>query len=54
MTTHSLLSKSNRFPSPFGEGRGVRSNLTKRQIEATMFAAGVEKLEGLTLSLVEG
>lgn len=28
--------------------------LTKRQIEVTMFAAGVEKLEGLALSLVEG
>jgi isopentenyl-diphosphate delta-isomerase len=27
--------------------------LTKRQIEVTMFAAGVEKLEGLALSLVE-
>ena len=46
--------KGNRFPSPLGEGRearrrrlGVRSNLTKRQIEVTMFACGVEKLEGL-------
>ena len=28
--------------------------LTKRQIEVTMFAVGVEKLEGLALSLVEG
>jgi isopentenyl-diphosphate delta-isomerase len=28
--------------------------LTKRQIEVTMFAAGVAKLEGLALSLVEG
>jgi isopentenyl-diphosphate delta-isomerase len=28
--------------------------LTKRQIEVTMFASGVEKLEGLALSLVEG
>jgi isopentenyl diphosphate isomerase/L-lactate dehydrogenase-like FMN-dependent dehydrogenase len=28
--------------------------LTKRQIEVTMFAAGVEKLEGLALSLLEG
>jgi isopentenyl-diphosphate Delta-isomerase len=28
--------------------------LTKRQIEVTMFAAGVETLEGLALSLVEG
>jgi hypothetical protein len=32
----------------------VRSNLTKRQIEVTMFAAGVGMLEGLVLSLVEG
>ena len=30
-----------------GEGLGVRSKLTKRQIEVTMFAAGVGKLEGL-------
>jgi len=28
--------------------------LTKRQIEVTMFAAGVGTLEGLALSLVEG
>jgi isopentenyl-diphosphate Delta-isomerase len=28
--------------------------LTKRQIEVTMFACGVDKLEGLALSLVEG
>jgi len=28
--------------------------LTKRQIEVTMFACGVDKLERLALSLVEG
>jgi hypothetical protein len=31
---------------PVGEGPGVRSK-TKRQIEVTMFAAGVEMIEGL-------
>jgi len=36
-----------------GEGLGVRSNLTKRQIEVTMFACGIEKVEELALSLVE-
>ncbi|NWG35892.1 MAG: type 2 isopentenyl-diphosphate Delta-isomerase [Chloroflexi bacterium] len=30
-----------------------RINLVKRQIEVTMFAAGVEKLEGLSLRLIE-
>jgi hypothetical protein len=35
------------------EGLGVRSKLTKRQIEVTMFAAGVEKLEGLKVGKLE-
>jgi len=42
------VSNATDSPLPLGEGLGVRSNLTKRQIEVTMFAAGVEKLEGLT------
>ena len=29
----------------------VKSNLTKKQIEVTMFACGAEKLEGLALRL---
>ena len=45
--------KSSRFPSPLGDGLGVRSNLTKRQIEVTMFATGVEKLEGLKVGKLE-
>ena len=39
--------KSNEFPSPVGEGLGVRSILTMRQIEVAMFAAGIGMLEGL-------
>jgi hypothetical protein len=42
--------KSNKFPSPAGEGLGVRSKLTKRQIEVTMFACGVGTLEGLRVA----
>ena len=41
------VSKSKKSPSPSGEGLGVRSNLTKQQIEVTMFAAGVGTFEGL-------
>ena len=44
-----------------GEGLGRRVELvetvrsmTKRQIEVTMFAAGVGMLEGLALGLAEG
>jgi hypothetical protein len=47
MNAQLLHFKSNRFPSPLGEGLGVRSNLTKRQIEVTMFNVGAGKLEGL-------
>ena len=65
MTIHSPISKATDSPLPSGEGLGrrvdlrsrvetVRSNLTKRQIDVTMFACGVEKLEGLALSLIEG
>jgi len=54
MTSQLHISKATDSPLPVGEGLGVRSNLTKRQIEVTMFATGVEKLEGLALSLVEG
>jgi len=50
-----FISSATDSPLPVGEGLGVRSTekavemmkLTKRQIEVTMFAAGVEKLEGL-------
>jgi len=52
MTAHFLIPKSKRFPSPVGEGLGVRLNLTKRQIEVTMFTAGVERLEGLQVDLL--
>ena len=41
------ISKSNRFPSLAGEGLGVRSNLTKRQIEVTMFAVGFATLDNI-------
>jgi isopentenyl diphosphate isomerase/L-lactate dehydrogenase-like FMN-dependent dehydrogenase len=61
------ISKINIFPSPSGEGLGVRSmagqflkaaavstekvvemmKLTKRQIDVTMFAAGIGTLKGL-------
>ena len=56
MAFHHLISNATDSPLPVGEGLGVRSkrvrsNLTKRQIEVTMFAAGVEKLEGLALRL---
>ena len=59
MTAHHPISNATDSPSrstllglPVGrvpfrvEGLGVRS-MTKRQIEVTMFVAGVEKLEGL-------
>lgn len=54
MTAKPLISSATDSPLPAGEGLGVRSKLTKRQIEVTMLAAGVETLEGLALSLVEG
>jgi len=49
--------RRSRFPLPAGEGlerrikpvETVKEKLTKRQIEATMFACGVERLEGLAL-----
>jgi len=46
MITHPLISNATNPPLLSGEGLGVRS-ITKRQIEVTMFAARVEKLEGL-------
>jgi len=50
-----FISSATDSPLPVGEGLGVRSTekavemmkLTKRQIEVTMFAAGVGTLEGL-------
>jgi len=62
MTTQLLISNATDSPLPAGEGLGVRSTekavemmkLTKRQIEVTMFAAGVGTLEGLKdVNLVE-
>jgi len=47
MTTHHPISNATDSPLPVGERLGVRSKLTKRQIEVTMFAAGAEKLESL-------
>lgn len=47
MTTHLYISNAADSPLPVGEGLGVRSKLMKRQIEVTMFASGVEMLEGL-------
>jgi hypothetical protein len=46
MTTHPLISNATDSPLSQGEGLGVRF-LTKRQIDVTMFAAGVGTLEGL-------
>lgn len=56
MTTCCPISNATDLPLPAGDreasrseaegGLGVRS-LPKRQIEVTMFAAGVERLEGL-------
>ena len=45
------VSKATDSPLPLGEGLGVRLNLTKRQIEVTMFATGVEKLNDLVSHL---
>jgi len=53
MTAHPPISNATDSPLLLGEGLGERS-IPKRQIEVTMFACGVEKLEGLALSLVEG
>ena len=46
MTAHHPIANATDSPLPVGEGLGVRS-MTKRQIEVTMFAAGVGTLEGL-------
>jgi len=46
MTSRPFISNVTDSPLPVGEGLGVRC-MTKRQIEVTMFVAGVEKLEGL-------
>ena len=67
-TTHPLNSKATDSPLPAGEGLGrrvepvemVRSTekaaemmkLTKRQIEVTMFAAGVGTLKGLKIGML--
>ena len=53
MNTKLIISNATNPPLPLGEGLGVRSNLTKRQIEVTMFAAGVERLEGLAQILAK-
>jgi hypothetical protein len=53
MTTHHPISNVTDSPLPAGEGLGVRSKPTKRQIEVTMFAAGVDKLEGLKVGKLE-
>ena len=59
MTAHYLISNATDSPLPLGEGLGVRSkrvrsNLTKRQIEVTMFVCGIEKLDDLKIGkLVE-
>ena len=55
MTTCPLISNATDSPLLSGEGLGVRSTekavemmkLTKRQIEVTVFSAGVGMLEGL-------
>jgi len=47
MTANLLIPNATNPPLPLGEGLEVRSNLTKRQIEATMYATGVGTLEGL-------
>ena len=55
MTIHPLIPNATDSPLLSGEGLGVRSTenavemmkLTKRQIEVTIFAAGVGTLEGL-------
>jgi hypothetical protein len=46
MTAKILISDVKNPPLQSGEELGVRS-ATKRQIEVTMFACGVDKLEGL-------
>ena len=56
MTSHYSFFSATNPPLLAGEGLGMRSTekaiemmkLTKRQIEVTMFAAGVGTLEGLT------
>jgi len=47
MNAKNLISNTTDSPLPVGEGLGVRSKLTKRQIEVTMFSAGVGSLEDL-------
>ena len=47
MTTHHPISNATDSPLHVGDGLGVRSKLTKRQIEVTMFAWGVGTFEGL-------
>ena len=53
VTTQSLISNATDSPLPVGEGREARRRrLGVRSL--SMFTAGVEILEGLALSLVEG
>jgi hypothetical protein len=47
MTNNHLISNTRNLHLSLGEELGVRSKLTKRQIEVTMFAAGLGKLDDL-------
>jgi len=48
MTTQHPISNATDSPLLSGEGLGVRS-IPKKQIEVTMFACGVEKMESLKI-----
>lgn len=47
MNAKTIISNATDSPLPVGEGLGVRSNLTKRQIEVTMFATGIASIRSL-------
>jgi hypothetical protein len=47
IATYLLISNATNSLLPVGAGLGVRSNLTKRQIEVTMFAAGAKEIREL-------
>ena len=47
ITSQIPVSNATDSPLPVGEGLGVRSNLTKRQIEVTMFATAAGTLRDL-------
>jgi len=49
MNAKNLISNTTDSPLPVGEGLGVRSKLTKRQIDVAMFAGGVRILGALKL-----